>query len=97
VTPPEIKKCDECKSLYFADASRMCQLCPECSHVLYGYVNCDHHFGGRRRCIRCYWDRSESKVIRRIKREALDEVGRLSALDRDSLDRGDTERRLAGS
>jgi DNA-directed RNA polymerase subunit RPC12/RpoP len=60
---PTIKLCDECGSDYFADTSKMGALCPECSHHLYGYPNCDHAFV-EGRCSRCGWDGSRSKYIR---------------------------------
>jgi predicted nucleic acid-binding Zn-ribbon protein len=44
---PAITTCDECGSRYFAEASRMTALCPECAHHLYGYENCDHAFVAR--------------------------------------------------
>ena len=40
--------CDECGSLFFADASRMDGLCPECAHLLYGDEACAHSFGCNR-------------------------------------------------
>ena len=39
-----VKVCDECGSEYLASTSKMASLCPECTHVLYGYENCDHVF-----------------------------------------------------
>ncbi len=36
--------CIECESDYFKDSSKMAELCPECSSILYGYPNCKHHF-----------------------------------------------------
>lgn len=50
-----IKICDECESKYFADSSKMANLCPNCSHYLYGYKNCQHIFIDGR-CINCYVD-----------------------------------------
>lgn len=51
----KIKDCDECGSKYFADTSKMTALCPECSHMLYGYENCEHRFENGR-CVTCYWN-----------------------------------------
>lgn len=51
----ELKICDECKSEYFAETSKMMYLCPNCSHYLHGYENCNHHFKNGR-CIHCYWN-----------------------------------------
>ncbi len=34
----ELAVCDECGSLFFKGSSQMMGLCPECAHVLYGYV-----------------------------------------------------------
>lgn len=39
-----LKICDECQSQYKAETSKMENLCPECSHLLYGYENCRHQF-----------------------------------------------------
>ena len=36
--------CDECESEYYQDTSKMSNLCPECSSILYGYENCVHKF-----------------------------------------------------
>lgn len=57
------KECDECASLYYSDTSKMMKLCPECSHQLYGYENCEHIFKDDR-CIRCYWDGSVSEDLK---------------------------------
>ncbi len=35
-----VKTCDECESLYFPETSIVDALCPECSHLLYGYESC---------------------------------------------------------
>lgn len=70
--PPEIetatKICDECKSPFFAPASMMSGLCPECAHHLYGYRNCDHTFS-QNTCCKCGWDGSTSDFIRQIKQD----------------------------
>jgi predicted RNA-binding Zn-ribbon protein involved in translation (DUF1610 family) len=63
---PFIKKCDECASDYYADQSQMAHICPECSHLLYGYPNCDHVFKDNR-CIKCYWDGKTSAYIQNLK------------------------------
>lgn len=51
----EIKICDECESEYFTDTSQMMKLCPDCSHYLYGYQNCEHDFQ-KGRCSKCHWN-----------------------------------------
>lgn len=51
-----IKICDECESEYFSYTSKMAQLCPNCSHYLYGYENCIHNFVDGR-CLKCYLDK----------------------------------------
>lgn len=60
--------CDECGSLFFADASRMDGLCPECAHLLYGDEACAHSFVDGR-CARCYWDGSVSVYGQMLKRQ----------------------------
>ncbi|MBN6709660.1 hypothetical protein JFL47_11575 [Haemophilus haemoglobinophilus] len=57
-----IKICDECGSEYFAESSKMSDLCPDCSHYLYGYENCNHKFENGR-CIYCYWNGFSSDFI----------------------------------
>ena len=54
--------CDECGSEYQSTRSKMTALCPECSHWLYGYENCEHTMLDGR-CNRCFWDGSASKYI----------------------------------
>ena len=54
--------CDECGSEYYQSTSKMANLCPECSHFLYGYENCDHTFENNR-CLKCFWDGSVSNYI----------------------------------
>ena len=54
--------CDECGSEYLESTSQMTALCPECSHILYGYQNCNHNFKDGK-CIFCFWDGSRSKYI----------------------------------
>ena len=62
----EVKVCDECKSEYYANTSEMKNLCPECSHVLYNYKNCDHQFENGR-CIKCFWNGSISEYIKKLR------------------------------
>ena len=59
---PEVKRCDECDSDYFAASSQMLQLCPECAHHLYGYPACSH-IVAEGRCLTCGWDGSRSAYI----------------------------------
>ncbi|CDX59040.1 conserved hypothetical protein [Mesorhizobium plurifarium] len=65
MTDRPTKTCDECERTYFAEASAMASLCPECAHYLYGYVNCDHRFEDGR-CLACGWDGSRSEFIARL-------------------------------
>ena len=60
---PEVRCCDECGSHYFAAASQMSRLCPECAHWLYGYPRCAHSFAGST-CSWCGWDGSASEYVR---------------------------------
>jgi predicted RNA-binding Zn-ribbon protein involved in translation (DUF1610 family) len=60
------KSCDECGSLFYAKASSMDALCPECAHTLYGYQACAHIFKDGR-CLKCFWDGSVSAHIQKIK------------------------------
>lgn len=62
-----IKVCDECKSEFYKEISSMENLCPECSHVLYGYKNCQHDFIDQR-CVKCYWNGNSSDYIDTIKK-----------------------------
>ena len=57
--------CDECGSEYLKSKSMMKALCPECSHILYGYENCNHKFKDGR-CLFCFWDGSRSKFIKSL-------------------------------
>lgn len=59
--------CDECRSGYFATASMMGNLCPECAHWIYGYTNCAHAFVDGGHCVKCGWDKSTSPFIERLK------------------------------
>ncbi len=63
----ELKICDECKSEYFGESSKMIKLCPNCSHFLHGYENCIHQFKNSR-CINCYWNGNVSKYIAKLKK-----------------------------
>ena len=54
--------CDECGSEYFTATSEMKKLCPNCSHYLYGYKNCNHKFENGR-CAKCFWDGSASAYV----------------------------------
>ena len=51
----EISICIECKSEYYKGSSQMASLCPNCSHLLYGYDNCPHQFVNGR-CSKCFWN-----------------------------------------
>ena len=62
----EIRNCDECESEFYADSSKMLGLCPECSHHIYGYTNCEHLFENGR-CAKCYWDGSSTVYIEELK------------------------------
>lgn len=66
IMEPATKTCDECESLFFAPASKMSGLCPECAHHIYGYLNCNHIFV-QNTCSKCGWDGSTSEYIRHIK------------------------------
>jgi len=66
----ELQTCTECKSSYFADTSKMAALCPECSHVLHGYPNCEHVFVDGR-CSKCFWDASVSDYCKRLKEATM--------------------------
>ena len=48
----------------------MSNLCRECSHVLYGYVNCDHVFSDSR-CVKCYWNGNTTDYIEKIKSKKI--------------------------
>ena len=61
-----INVCDECGSEYYQDTSKMQNLCPECSNILYGYENCIHNFKNGR-CLECFWDSSTSDYINKEK------------------------------
>ncbi len=57
-----LKICDECKSDYYSETSKMENLCPNCASLLYGYENCVHQFENGR-CINCFWDGSTSDFL----------------------------------
>ncbi|NOU59623.1 hypothetical protein ELS83_07310 [Marinifilum sp. JC070] len=57
------QNCNECESEYFEDSSEMMGLCPNCSHILYGYPNCKHEFENGN-CIKCSWNGSKSEYIK---------------------------------
>ncbi len=61
-----VKTCDECESLFLFKASVMSELCPECSHLIYSYENCQHVFANDR-CSKFYWDGSASDFSKKIK------------------------------
>ncbi|TPI20270.1 hypothetical protein FJW08_31990 [Mesorhizobium sp. B3-2-1] len=61
----EWRRCDECRSKYRASSSKMAYLCPECSHLVYGYENCPHEFDGSR-CKICGWNDRRSRYIRSL-------------------------------
>ncbi|CAL2087313.1 conserved hypothetical protein [Tenacibaculum sp. 190524A05c] len=57
-----ISKCTECLSEYYSKTSEMKGLCPNCSHEIYGYKNCEHKFEDGR-CIKCFWNGNLSEYI----------------------------------
>jgi len=57
--------CDECGSEFLKTKSKSMTLCPECSHIIYGYENCRHKFKDGR-CILCFWDGSRSNYIKSL-------------------------------
>ena len=62
----EIIICDECGSEFLKTTSKMNRLCPECAHILYGYLNCNHIFKNGK-CIYCFWDGKKSEYIKLLK------------------------------
>ncbi|MCD1116824.1 hypothetical protein [Chryseobacterium turcicum] len=68
----EIRKCEECQSEYFSTTSKMSNLCPECSHILYNYENCTHVFENKR-CIKCYWNGNTTEYLKKRKLEKTSE------------------------
>ena len=61
----EIRICVECGSQFLKSKSKMKNLCPECSSILYGYENCKHIFKNGR-CINCFWNGSRSDYIKSL-------------------------------
>ena len=57
--------CDECGSEYLKETAKMTSLCPECSHILYGYENCEHIFENGK-CIKCLWNGQHSEYIKTL-------------------------------
>jgi predicted RNA-binding Zn-ribbon protein involved in translation (DUF1610 family) len=66
INDESISVCDECNSEYYQNSSKMTNLCPECSHVLYGYENCKHNFENGR-CSKCFWNGSTTDFIMKLK------------------------------
>jgi len=62
----KLKICSECNSEFNKETSKMENLCPECSSVLYGYQNCEHIFK-ENRCEKCYWNGKSSEYIEKLK------------------------------
>lgn len=67
----QVKKCAECGSEYYMNSSEMVELCPECSHQLYGYDNCQHEFENGR-CVKCYWKGTKSEFIKNSSETYID-------------------------
>ena len=63
----EIRICDECNSDFYKERSEMESLCPECSHVLYDYPNCEQIFGENNHCKKCFWNGNTSEYINTLK------------------------------
>ncbi len=61
--------CDECGSGFILQASKMKNLCPECSHWLYAHPACDHEFK-EGRCSECGWNGNSTAYIEKLKRKA---------------------------
>ena len=57
--------CEDCGSEFVKRSSKMKALCPECTHILYGYPNCDHVFKDGK-CIKCHWNGSRSEYIKQL-------------------------------
>ena len=64
-----VRVCDECGSGFFASASLMAGLCPECAHVLYGTPPCDHQMVAGT-CETCGWDGSVSPFVASLKQDS---------------------------
>jgi hypothetical protein len=63
----EIRICDECNSDFYKEKSEMESLCPECSYILYDYLNCEHVFEENNRCKKCFWNGNTSDYINTLK------------------------------
>jgi predicted RNA-binding Zn-ribbon protein involved in translation (DUF1610 family) len=61
-----IRTCDECGSPFYAGASLMAGLCPECAHQLYNTPACTHVLVAGR-CTICGWDGSVSPYVAALK------------------------------
>lgn len=72
-----IEVCDECGSEFYRRASKMANLCPQCSHFLYSYDNCDHHFENGR-CVKCFWNGNISDYVEEKISEGSDSEDSLS-------------------
>lgn len=59
-----VSNCSECDSEYFTKSSEMTSLCPECSHKIYGYENCEHEFKNDR-CLKCFWNGNQSAYLKK--------------------------------
>lgn len=66
----ELNNCDECESEYYKESSEMIGLCPDCSHKLYGFPNCEHKFENGK-CVKCGWNGMTSEYLKN--RENKDE------------------------
>ncbi len=55
--------CIECESEYFEDSSEMAELCPDCTHKLYDYPNCEHDFENGN-CLKCGWNGETSDFLK---------------------------------
>ena len=62
--------CVECGSAFLKASSKMDNLCPECSHILYGYENCKHSFV-HGKCKKCLWDGSRSEYVKKLLSDSL--------------------------
>lgn len=71
-----INKCIECKSDYFANASKMKRICPDCAHKLYDYPRCFHKFENGR-CTTCYWNGKSSEYLEEKKKRILKKKKRI--------------------
>lgn len=64
----KINTCEECQSEYYSESSEMENLCPECSHYIYGYKKCAHEFE-KGRCIHCFWNGNTTEYVIRLKKD----------------------------